>query len=147
MADRIKLSNPHKFDVGIKTQDKPMGMNIKAGSFVLVSEDDVNYIATISTLLQRGVLRIENSAEAKEDVASDIQTALGIHESDPHFADDEDIRKHLSATPKKIEEWLGTVTEPFMLDRIYDIAMSMDLTSLRMAKLKEKMPDRFFLAD
>ena len=42
MADKIKLVNPQKFDVGVRTQDRPMGMNIKAGSFVLVSTDDVS---------------------------------------------------------------------------------------------------------
>lgn len=149
MAEKVKLYNPQKFDVGIRTQDRPMGMNIKAGSFVLVSEEDINYIATISNVLQRGLLRIENMAGAKEDVASEVTASIGIDvNNDPLFADDEDIRKHLASTPKKIGEWLDTISEKFMLDRIYDVAMDMDnLTAPKLKVLKSKMPDRDFIGE
>ena len=149
MAEKLKLVNPQKFDVGIRTQDRPMGMNIKAGSFVLVSEEDINYLATISSVLQRGLLRIENMAGAQEDAASDVAASIGIDvNNDPLFADDEDIRKHLSSTPKKIGEWLETITEPFMLDRIYDVAMAMDnLTAPKLKVLKTRMPDKDFIGE
>lgn len=149
MAEKLKLVNPQKFDVGIRTQDRPMGMNIKAGSFVLVSEDDINYIATISSILQRGLLRIENTAGSKDDGAQEIAASIGIDmQNDPLFADEEDIRKHLSSTPKKIGEWLDTIVEPFMLDRIYDVAMSMDnLTAPKLKVLKARMPDKDFIGE
>lgn len=35
MADRIRIYNPQKFDIGVTTQDKPIGMNVKAGSFIM----------------------------------------------------------------------------------------------------------------
>ena len=96
MADKIKLVNPQKFDVGVRTQDRPMGMNIKAGSFVLVSTDDVSYISSISNIIQRGLLRIENLSGDTNDTAHEVEMSIGIDpEHDPHFSDDEDIRKHL----------------------------------------------------
>ena len=65
-----------------------------------------------------------------------------------HFSDDEDIRKHLASTPKKIGEWLDTITEPFVLDRVYDVAMSMDnLTAPKLKVLKAKMPERDFIGE
>lgn len=70
MEKNIKLVNPQKFDIGVKTFDKPMGINITHGSFILLSEDEVNYITSISDLIQRGMLRIENAAGAKEDRAA-----------------------------------------------------------------------------
>ena len=33
MSDKMKVYNPQKFDVGVVLLDKPMGINIKAGSF------------------------------------------------------------------------------------------------------------------
>lgn len=147
MADRIKVVNPNKFDVGIKTQDKPGGMNIRHESFVLLSEDDVNYVASISPIFQRGILRIENAAGAKEDLASEVAMNIGVDLEAPQFADDEEIRKKLSATPKKLAEWLDTVNDPIVLDRIYEIAMTMDLTSQRIAKLKDKMPAKSFIGE
>ena len=91
MADKIKLVNPQKFDVGVRTQDRPMGMNIKAGSFVLVSTDDVSYISSISNIIQRGLLRIENLSGDTNDTAHEVEMSIGIDpEHDPHFSDDED---------------------------------------------------------
>ena len=149
MADKIKLVNPQKFDVGVRTQDRPMGMNIKAGSFVLVSTDDVSYISSISNIIQRGLLRIENLSGDTNDTAHEVEMSIGIDpEHDPHFSDDEDIRKHLASTPKKIGEWLDTITEPFVLDRVNDVAMSMDnLTAPKLKVLKAKMPERDFIGE
>ena len=75
--------------------------------------------------------------------------SIGIDpEHNPHFSDDEDIRKHLASTPKKIGEWLDTITEPFVLDRVYDVAMSMDnLTAPKLKVLKAKMPERDFIGE
>lgn len=148
MEKNIKLVNPQKFDIGIKTYDKPNGINIQHGSFVLVSEDEVNYISSISNVIQRGLLRIENAFGQKEDRAKELTVELGLDvENDPAFADDEDIRKHLSASAKKIEEWLADVTEEFMLDRIYDVAMQMadKMTAPKLKVLSAKMPDKNFI--
>ena len=50
--------------------------------------------------------------------------------------------------PKKIGEWLDTITEPFVLDRVYDVAMSMDnLTAPKLKVLKAKMPERDFIGE
>lgn len=70
MADKnLRLKNVQKFDIGVKTPDKPMGVNIQRGSFLPVSEDDVNYIASVSNLIQRGLLIVENIAGAEKDIA------------------------------------------------------------------------------
>ena len=82
MADKIRVINPQKFDVGVITQDKPIGMNIKAGGFIMLTQDDIDYIMSISTLFQRGFLRIEETkaAEIMESVGIDVNT-------DPNFID------------------------------------------------------------
>lgn len=33
---KVKLCNPQKFNVGVKTLDRPDGYNIASGSFILV---------------------------------------------------------------------------------------------------------------
>ncbi len=149
MAEKMKLVNPQKFDVGVRTQDRPMGMNIKAGSFVLVSKDDISYISSISNVIQRGLLRFENLSEDKEDTAHEMAVSLGIDtENDPHFADDEEIKKHLALSAKKMEEWLDKITEPFVLDRVYQVAMAQDnLTATKLKILKSKMPNKDFIGE
>ncbi len=140
MADRIRVYNPQKFDIGVATQDKPIGMNIKAGSFIMQTQDEIDYITSISRLFQRGLLRIEEkkAAEVMESIGIDVNT-------DPNFIDDEDIKKKLSCTAKTIEKWLNEIEEPYILDRIFDVAKDMNLNMSKIRVLQAKMPDKDFL--
>lgn len=142
MADKIRVINPQKFDVGVITQDKPIGMNIKAGGFIMLTQDDIDYIMSISTLFQRGFLRIEETkaAEIMESVGIDVNT-------DPNFIDDEDIRKKLNGTTKTIEKWLNDIHEEYILDRIFDVAKDMNLNMSKIKVLQAKMPSKNFLDD
>lgn len=142
MAEKIRVINPQKFDVGVITQDKPIGMNIKAGGFIMLTQDDIDYIMSISTLFQRGFLRIEETkaAEIMESVGIDVNT-------DPNFIDDEDIRKKLNGTAKNIEKWLNDIHEEYILDRIFDVAKDMNLNMSKIKVLQAKMPSKNFLDD
>ena len=141
MDDKIVLKNPQKFDVGIITMAKPNGVNIKAGSFCLVNQDELNYRASICTLLQDGVLTVDKEhVEAMKEIGIDPET-------DPNFISDEEIRKKLSGTVKKVREWLATVEMGHILDRIYDVAVSMNLSADKLKVLMDKMPDKDFLGE
>lgn len=139
MNDKIVLRNPQKFDIGIITPDKPLGVNIRPGSFALVTQNELNYIASTCTLLQRGMLRVdEDNSEAMQELGIDQAT-------DPHFIKDEEIQKKLSGTVKKVREWLATIDEEYILDRVYDVAMTMNLSMDKIKALKERMPNKDFL--
>ena len=139
MAEKIKLLNPQKFDVGIVTLENKIGVNIKAGSFALVTSDDIAYLASISDVFRRGILKVE---EKNVDV---MQEAGIDQQNDPHFITDEEIQKKLSGTVKKMKEWLATIDEGYILDRIYDVAMNMNLSLDKVKALNEKMPEKKFL--
>lgn len=141
MINKIKVHNPQKFDIGVVLLDKPMGINIKAGSFALLSEEDIAYVTSISTLFQRGMLRVEEANfEIMESVGIDVNT-------DPHFTDEEEIKQYLSASAKKVEGWLKTIEEPYMLDRIFDVAKGMNLNVSKIKVLQARMPDKDFIND
>lgn len=53
----VRIYNPQKFEVGIVTLDKPHGFTIQPRSFAMVTAEDVDYLNSISTVFQRGVLR------------------------------------------------------------------------------------------
>ena len=116
-------------------------MNIKAGSFTLVTPDDIAYLASISDVFRRGILKVEEkNIEVMQEAGIDQQ-------NDPNFITDEEIQKKLSGTVKKMKEWLATIEEGYILDRIYDVAMNMNLSLDKVKALNEKMPDRKFLED
>jgi len=141
MNDKIILRNPNKFDVGIITPDKPNGINIRPGSFALVTQYELDYLNSICDLLTTGVLRVDDqNKEAMEKLGID-------QENDPHFIKDEEIRKRLGGTAKKVREWLATIEEDHILDRICDVAKTMNLSVDKIKILQERAPHRDFLND
>ena len=97
---------------------------------------------SISSIFQRGFLRIEETkaAEIMESVGIDVNT-------DNNFVTDEDIRKKLAGTAKSIEKWLDEITEPYILDRIFDVAKDMNLNMSKIKVLQSKMPEKDFLSE
>ena len=141
MSDRIRLRNPQKFNVGIVTPDKPHGINIIPGGFTVVSQDDIDYLMGTSTLLQKGVLRVDG--EKKEEVLE----SMGIDEANnANFMSDEDIKKKLSTNATQLKKWLDSVqAEPYVLQKIAEIASGMNLSMNKVQLLKDKIPNFEFL--
>lgn len=138
-AKTVRIYNPQKFTVGIVTQSNPAGIAIKPGSFAIISEDDVAYIGSVSTVFQRGVLRLNEEN-------NDLLLGMGIDaKTDPNYYDDEDIRKKLAGSAKSLTEWLNNVHEEYILDKIFDIAKEMNLPASKIKVLSAKMPNRDFL--
>lgn len=135
----VRIYNPQKFTVGIVTQDKPLGIAIKPGSFAIISEDDVSYIASVSSIFRRGVLRLDEDN-------NDLLMGIGINVAkEVNYCDEEDIRKKLSGTAKSLGAWLDNIHEDYILDKIFDVAKEMNLPASKIKVLSAKMPNRDFL--
>lgn len=141
MSERIRLRNPHKFNVGIITPDKPHGLNIAPGAFTIVTQDDVDYLMGTSSLLQKGVLIVEGEKQAE------VFETLGVSkENNANFMSDEDIKKKLSGNANQLRKWLESAeAEPYVLDRIADIAKDMNLSMNKLQVLQNKIPGADFL--
>lgn len=141
MSDRIRLRNPQKFNVGIITPDKPYGQNIAPGAFTIVTQDDIDYLMGSSKLLQKGILQVEG--EKKEEVLE----ALGVEkENNANFMSDEDIRKKLAMNCNALKKWLDTTeAEPYVLQKIAEIASTMNLSMNKVQLLQERVPNFEFI--
>lgn len=140
MENKIKVYNRQKFNIGIKLPNKPEGVNIAPGSFTYMTRDDIEYLMSLSNLFQKGYLR--------EEEGSNIVAEAGIDTvNDPNFLSDEELEKKMSVSAKKLGEWLATIDSEHTLDRIYDIAMNMNLPMNKLKVLSEKMPDRNIFGD
>ena len=141
MEERIRLYNPHKFNVGIITPDKEHGINIAPGAFAIVNRDELDYLIATTTLMRDGVLRVtEENKEHVEDM-------LGMKtEDNANFMSDEDIKKKLSGNANQIKKWLNSDDiQPYVLEKIADIAKGMNLSMNKIQVLKEKIPKYDFL--
>ena len=141
MNERIRLRNPQKFNVGIVTPDKPYGQNIAPGAFTICNQDEIDYLMGNSTLLTKGVLVVEG--EKKEEVLE----AMGIDkESNANFMSDEDIKKKLGMNANQLKKWLDKVdAEPYVMQKIAEIASEMNLSMNKIQILKDKIPNFEFI--
>lgn len=134
MANTIRVYNHNKFDVGVKTFDNKEH-NIKPGSFIPLTEDDIAYISSISTLFSRGILRVEDAKE------QEVLEAVGVvKEDNTNFMDDNDIKKKLGMSAAKIEAWLKDIDDQVLLHRIADIAKGIDLANSKMKVILARIP-------
>ena len=141
MNERIRVRNTKQFNVGIITPDKPYGQNIAPGAFTIMNRDEVDYLIGTSTLFQKGILQVEG--EQKQEV---LET-LGIDkESNANFMSDEDIKKKLSMNAAQLKKWLeSTEAEPYVLNRICELASGMNLSMNKIQILKDKIPHFEFI--
>lgn len=142
MEERIRLYNPHKFNVGIVTPDKEHGLNIAPGSFTIVNQDELDYLIATTTLLKDGVLRVK-----EEEQKEHVEEMLGMKTDDnANFMSDEDIKKKLSGNVNQLKKWLNSdEIQPYVLERIADIAKGMNLSMNKIQVLKERIPKYDFL--
>lgn len=138
--EKYRVRNPHPFTVGIITPDKPYGIAIPVNSFTMLTQDEIDYLLSTSTLFQDGVLRVEG--EKQKEVAESIGLEM---ENNADFMSDEDIKKKLSGNVNQLRKWLDGDIRPYVMDKIAEIAKGMNLSLNKIQVLQEKLPDYEFL--
>lgn len=135
MPEMINVYNRNKYNIGIK---KPDGteMTIRPGSFVMLTENDINWLNTICDYIPSGQLQLD---EAHRYITE--QMGIDITESVYAMTDDE-IKACLNQSVKKVEDWLEPITDRMLLSKICDVAETMDLTKAKLKLLKDKLPER-----
>lgn len=141
MNERIRVRNTQKFNVGIITPDKQYGQNIAPGAFTILNQDEIDYLIGTSTLFQKGVLQVEG--EQQEQMLEN----LGVNkENNANFMSDEDIKKKLSMNANALKKWLdSTPAEPYVLNKIAEIASGMNLSLNKIQLLKDRIPNFEFI--
>ena len=141
---KYRVYNRCKYDIGVSLL---AGHNImiRAGSFQMLSVDDINYIESICRVnkffSQRMLVPVD-------ELGNEIPLAeLGVIPNSvkpPHYNDDE-IAAMLKQSVKKIEAWLDDIEDPAEFHAIAGVAKAMDLPATKLKVLKQKMPQEEFL--
>ena len=141
MSEKMRVNNPNNYPVGIITPEKPYGVNIAPNAFTMCTQDEIDYLMATSTLFRDGVLRL--TGEKQKELAD----AMGIEmENNANFMSDEDIKKKLSGNANQLRKWLNSEDiKPYVLERIADIAKSMNLSLNKIQVLQEKVPEYEFV--
>lgn len=137
--EKIRVYNPRKFAIGVILQNGAERA-ILPGSFALLSKDDIEYLASIAPALfeDENLLQIEDRTVAVD---------LGFIDSlEKPVLDADEIRRCLGQRISQVKAWLEGIEEEYLLDTICDVAAEMDLPASKLQLLKERMPEREFLA-
>lgn len=134
-SDKIRVRNNTTFDIAVKMLDEKERL-IKAGSFLPMTKDEIDYLSSICSVFSSNHLTIENPEEARE-----ILEGSGIvMEENPVFMDDDDIRKHLRASAANVKKWLDEIEfDRVLFSRIERIANEMDLPASKMKVVDAKL--------
>lgn len=138
MADRVRVRNTTKFDIGVVTING-IEYNIKAGLFILMNRDDVEYNMALAPKLFR-----EPSMLVVED--DELSLNMGIEDYNKAAMTDDEVVKALKGTVPKLKAFLAEHKgEKHVMQTVWDLAKDMDLPASKIKALGEAFPDREFI--
>ena len=143
---RFRVYNRCKHDIGV-TLTSGQQPNIKAGSFLPLTVNDILYIESICTKRKffSAKMLVPVSDDGKDLSLEDIGGYVD-EDSLPHMNDDE-IISMLKKTPKAVEAWLNEIDDPEEMHAIFMVARKLDLPKSKLAILSAKAPNKDWLSD
>lgn len=141
---RYRVKNMCRYNIGVKLTNG-LSIMIAAGSFQLMTADDIAYVESICTVNKFFSKRMLVPYDANNNEVSLESLGLYVSEDEPKHLDDATIVAMLKQSPKKIETWLNEVTDPAELDAISNVAKAMDLTASKLRIINAKMPNNDIL--
>lgn len=141
---KYKVSNPNIYSVGIKFMDGIRTQNVKPGSFVMLTEDEIYYLHSISRLFKKGALTTSEKH---------ININLGLIENE-----DEDFKNYNALTEAEVEEILNlpiskmsqeleNIEEDHIKFRVFEIAKTLDLPVSKLKEVEHYTGRKFDLED
>jgi hypothetical protein len=136
----FRVFNRCNYDIGV-TLTSGQKPNIRKGSFLPLSVNDILYIESIA---RRRRPFSSGELVAVTDDGKDLKLAdLGGYEDTytaKHFNKDE-IMANLKKSAKQVETWLNSIDDPIELHAIKEAAEKIDLPASKLRLLQEKLPD------
>lgn len=145
MADKIKVWNRCPYNYGVITANN-IHMNIRAGSFAMLTEDDIALIQSIAAFNKKPFSTGQLVAEYPD--GENIEDKLGIYkDEDNYMLDTEEIDRKLKSTVAAIRKWLLGIESPSMLSQIAMRAKELDLPVSKLKAIDERYPGTGILTD
>lgn len=127
---KYKVFNNNLFNVGVRFENETNRENtILKNSFALMTEDDILYIDTASTLFEEGILSIDDQ---------ELLEKMGYIERNPNTITDEEVKKIFSLSVAKMKEALDNITAQHAIDKIVAMAKDSDLPQSKLKLIKDQ---------
>lgn len=143
---KYRVYNKCTYDIGI-TLMSGQQPNIKAGSFIMISVNDILFIegnAKRKPFSAKMLVAVDPDT-SKETALEDLGGFVDENTT-PHL-DDEEIMSELRKSAKSIDAWLGGIDSPEELHAVYAASRQMDLPQSKLKILSKYMPTKDFLEE
>lgn len=126
---KYKVINNNSFNIGIRFENESnRDIIIKPNSFVLLSEDDILYVDTVSKLFSKGFLYVEDE---------ELMIKMGYMERNPNTISEDEIRKILKMPNNKMKDELSKLDAKHAIEKVVAIAKESDLPQSKLKIIKE----------
>jgi hypothetical protein len=147
MSDiRYRVKNMCRYDIGVRLTNG-LSIMIAAGSFQMMTADDIAYVESICTVNKFFSQRMLVPYDSNGNEVPLDKLGMYVAEDTTQHLDDADIIAMLKQSPKKIEAWLADINDPAELGAISAVAKTMDLTASKLKVINAKMPYNDILED
>ena len=138
MSDRVRVRNATKYDIGLTTMNG-FGYNIKAGFFIMMNREDVEYNMALAPRLFEAPARL-----VVED--AELSQMVGIEDVETATYTDADLEKLLRGKPQELKAFMEkNLNNEHILERIAGLAKKLDLPASKIRVMQEALPQRDFV--
>lgn len=138
---RYRVYNRCKYDIGVRLANDTE-QNIKAGSFKVMTVNDILFIESICSVEKYFASRRLVPVDDRGQEVDILNIGITHEEDEPMHYSDEEIEEKLKLPFKKFEAWLNTVNDEAELFAIRQIAERRDDLPANKAKLLANKGDR-----
>ena len=128
MSNKIKVYNDNKYNFGVVFPDGVRQANVRAGSFILMDEDEIYFLHSISRAFSGKHLNVKEQH---------ILENMGLAEPEDKAFTEEELINILKGNNLKMQKELEKITEENQKYRVYDIAKTLDLPASKIKFIEE----------
>lgn len=142
---KLRVYNRCNYDIGV-TLTSGQKPNIRKGSFLPLSVDDILYIESIARGRKpfSSKLLVPVGDDGKDLMLEDLGGYTDTY-AEKHFSKEE-IMTNLKKPFKAVENWLNKIEDPVELHAISEVALEMDLPGSKLKLIQAKVPNVDFLS-
>lgn len=137
---KFRVYNRTNYDIGV-TLSSGQKPNIRKGSFLPLSVDDILYIESIARgrkpFSSKELVPVDPSGK---DLSLEDLGGYTDEYAEQHFSEEE-IKTNLKKPFKAVENWLNKIEDPVELHAIAEVAVKMDLPGSKLKLVQAKMPN------
>ena len=144
---RYRVYNRCKHDIGVYISNGQQSLNIKAGSFAVLSVNDILYIESICNKRKyfsgKMLVPVDDSGKdlSLEDIGGFTDESAPVHHNE------NEIESNLKKPFNAFKAWISKIEDPVELHEIWEVGKKMDLPASKLKILSSKMPNRDLLEE